>query len=69
MPEELNASPQSILCIKTDPDLTRICNFTAKDLILTGLDKGLKRYKFPEEKLEKLDLKVKLPALAPIEDI
>lgn len=28
----------------------------------------LKRYKYPEETLAKLDLKVKLPALSPVEE-
>jgi hypothetical protein len=55
--------------LKIDPDLHHICNFSAKDLILTGIDKGLKRYKLPDETIEKIDFKLKLPALAPIEDI
>jgi hypothetical protein len=38
-------------------------------LYLTGADKVLKRYKYPEEKLDKIDLKVKLPALSPAEEI
>lgn len=65
----MNNTSTPILCRKIDPELTHIIQHNATDLYLTGGDKVLKRYKYPEEKLDKIDLKVKLPALSPAEEI
>jgi WD40 repeat protein len=65
----MNNLEGNVLCRKTDPEMTKICLSNTTDIYLTGADKVLKRYKFPEEKLEKIDLKVKLPALSPLEEV
>jgi hypothetical protein len=49
--------------------MNKICLTNHSDILLTGQDKTLKRYKFPEENLTKMDLKVKLPAPSPIEEV
>lgn len=49
--------------------MTRIAMTTSSDVLLTGMDKSIKRYKFPEENLAKIDLKVRLPAPSPIEEV
>lgn len=49
--------------------MQRIALTNTSDVLLTGMDKSIKRYKFPEENLAKMDLKVKLPAPSPIEEV
>eukprot|EP00825_Cyclidium_porcatum_P004670 TRINITY_DN1220_c0_g1_i2.p1 TRINITY_DN1220_c0_g1~~TRINITY_DN1220_c0_g1_i2.p1 ORF type:complete len:1061 (-),score=222.02 TRINITY_DN1220_c0_g1_i2:1563-4745(-) len=54
---------------KIDPDLQNMClSLSTGDLLLTGNDKILKRYKQPEEQLAKLDMKVKI-GLPPSEEL
>lgn len=65
----MNNQDGTILCRKTDPDLNRICPTNSQDIFITGADKVLKRYKYPDENLQKMDLKIKLPAPSPIEEI
>jgi len=55
--------------------LHKICLTNGSDVFLTGYsklslgnDKVLKRYKFPEENLLKIDLKLKIPAPSPVEE-
>lgn len=68
-PTSLNQVDNTITCRKTDPELNKICVSTQNDFFLSGTDKNFKKYKYPDEKLEKMDLKVKLPALSPIEEL
>lgn len=68
-PEKTDNNENQVLVRKTDPDMTKIALTNTSDVLLTGLDKNIKRYKFPEENLAKIDLKVKLPAPSPIEEV
>lgn len=68
-PEKNNNQESQIFCRKTDPEMNKICLTNSSDILLTGNDKVLKRYKYPEELLSKIDLKVKLAAPSPLEEI
>lgn len=53
---------------KIDPDLNHIAvNLATGDLLCTGKDKILKRYKQPEELFVKMDTRIKVGG-APIEE-
>lgn len=54
---------------KIDQDMQQMCiQFSTGDLLLTGQDKILKKYKQPEELLSKLDMKIKI-GLPPLEEL
>jgi hypothetical protein len=54
---------------KVDPDMTNIVVLGSGELLLSGKDKVLKKYKQPEEAIVKIDWKVKAANTPPIEEI
>lgn len=55
---------------KIDPDLYHICNEpNSGEILLTGKDKILKKYKQPDELLIKMDLRIKVPGSVPLEEL
>ena len=55
---------------KIDPDLYLIVvDPTNGDILLTGKDKILKKYKQPDELIIKMDLRIKVPGSIPLEEL
>lgn len=55
---------------KIDPDIYNlIVDPINKDIIATGNDKILKKYKQPDELLIKMDLRIKVPGSIPLEEL
>lgn len=51
---------------KVDPEMARIGVLATGELVVTGRDKILRKYKQPEELLSKMDFKVKAANTPPI---
>jgi WD40 repeat protein len=54
---------------KVDPEMARIGVLATGELVVTGRDKILRKYKQPEELLSKMDFKVKAANTPPIEEL
>ena len=55
---------------KIDPDIYHLAiDPENKDILTTGKDKILKKYKQPDELLIKMDLRIKVPGSVPLEEL
>ncbi len=55
---------------KIDPDIYHLAiDSENKDILATGKDKILKKYKQPEELITKMDLRMKVPGSVPLEEL
>jgi hypothetical protein len=63
--EELNLSAE-IYAIRTDLEQNFVCSLPTGEILTSGEDKLIKRYRQPEELLVKVDFKSKQPIPPPL---
>ena len=64
--KDLNLQAE-IYAIRTDIDQRLVSNLPSGEIITTGEDKFIKKYRQPEDLLAKIDFKTKVPVPAPLD--